>query len=363
VTLRSAITGNVERPSVAWFFAALSFGCGALLSPTTERPEREARERLRLGGQRTHVILVALDGVRPHEVFHGSDPKRSDVRMSAEALLPNLAVIGARGVRLGEPGSDATFEASGPNFISLPGYQELFSGTPSTCRRNDCVERPSYTLVDRYLDAGAGPEDVAVISSWETIERALTERAAQGAFVSVGRHGGSAHRETELEEGLRTLLEEGRDADASPGHGDYRPDARTIEVAIETLRRREPAFSFVGLGDTDEHAHADNYAGYLAALGAADDMLGEILVLADEWTARGEPTTIVVTTDHGRSAGFTSHGSDHPESRAIWLVAAGPGVRALRGGRLADVAPALASIAGLVPKDPLDVAPMLAVTN
>jgi hypothetical protein len=353
----------VERPSLAWFFAALSFGCGALLSPVPEHAEREVRAPLRIGGERTHVILVALDGVRPQEVFHGVDPKRSDVRMSAAELLPNLTRLGERGVRLGEPGSDVTFEASGPNFISLPGYQELLSGSPSTCKRNDCVDRPSHTLVDRYLEAGAGPEDLAIISSWETIERALSERAAAGAFVSVGRNGGSAHRTSGLEDELRKLLEEGRDVDASPGHGDYRPDARTIEVAVETIRRREPAFSFVGLGDTDEYAHADNYAGYLAALGSADDLLGELAALADEWTARGEPTTIVVTTDHGRSDGFTSHGSDHPESRAIWLVGAGPGLGALRGGRLSDVAPALATIVGLAPRAPLDGTPMLAASR
>jgi hypothetical protein len=356
----------VERPSprlLPWFFAALSFGCGALLSPVADHPTPQAKGRLRVDGKRTHVVLVALDGVRPHEVFHGSDPKRSDVRMTAVELLPNLTRLAARGVRLGEPGTKATFEATGPNFISLPGYQELLSGTPSTCKSNDCIDRPAQTLIDRYLDAGAGQEDLAVVSSWETIERALTERSAEAAFVSVGRNGGSAHHAPEVGERLRTLLEEGRDGDASPGHGDYRPDARTIEVALETLRRREPAFSFVGLGDTDEYAHADNYAGYLAALGAADDMLGELVDLADAWTARGEPTTIVVTTDHGRSEGFTSHGSDHPESRAIWLVAAGPGLRALRGGQLADVAPALASIAGLTPKPPLDVPLMLATTD
>lgn len=353
----------MERPSIAWFFAALSFGCGALLSPVAERAEVDRRPPLRVAGERTHLILVTLDGVRPYEVFRGVDPRRSDVRMSARELLPNLTRLGERGVRLGEPGSDATFEATGPNFISLPGYQELLSGSPSTCRRNDCVDRPAYTLVDRYLDAGAGARDLAILSSWETIERALTRRAAEGAFVSVGRNGGSAHRETELEEGLRTLLEEGRSADASPGHGDYRPDARTIEVAVETLRWREPAFSFIGLGDTDEHAHADDYAGYVGALGAADDLLGELAALADAWTARGEPTTLVVTTDHGRSESFTSHGSDHPESRAIWLVGAGPGLRALRGGRLSDVAPALASIAGLTPRVALEGSPLLAASE
>lgn len=353
----------MERPSIAWFFAALSFGCGALLSPVTEHPAREVGGRLLLSGERTHVILVAIDGVRAQEVFQGADPARSDVRLSAAELLPNLTRLGERGVRLGEPGTDITFEATGPNFISLPGYQELLSGAPSSCRRNDCVDRPEQTLLDRYLDAGAGQQDLAVIGSWETLERALSERAAERAFVSVGRNGGSAHRAQGLDDGLRALLEEGRNADASPGYGDYRPDARTIEVAIETLRRREPAFSFIGLGDTDEYAHADNYAGYLAALGAADDLLGELTALADHWTARGEPTTVVVTTDHGRAASFTSHGSDHPESRAIWLVAAGPGLRAIRGGRLSDVAPALASIVGLAPKAPLDASPMLATVR
>lgn len=40
------------------------------------------------------------------------------------------------------------------------------------------------------------------------------------------------------------------------------------------LRQVEPSFLFLGLGDTDEYAHRNDYRGYLRALGHADHVVG-----------------------------------------------------------------------------------------
>src|SRR5581483_9484330 len=90
----------------------------------------------------------------------------------------------------------------------------------------------------------------------------------------------------------------------------------------------QPRFAFIGLGDTDEHAHRDDYAGYLESLRAADRFVGQLLATLAQLGEYGAETAVIVTTDHGRAANFSSHGAGAPESQRVWLVAGGAGLRA-----------------------------------
>ena len=123
------------------------------------------------------MVLVVLDGVRWQDVFVGADPSlAAEAKVPAahaDELTPHLhALIAERGAALGAPGQGAPMAASGPNFVSLPGYTEIFSGrSPSPCRDNDCGPTHSPTLFDDVRAITQRPSDVAVISSWEKIER------------------------------------------------------------------------------------------------------------------------------------------------------------------------------------------------
>jgi hypothetical protein len=72
-----------------------------------------------------------------------------------------------------------------------------------------------------------------------------------------------------------------------------------------------------------------------------------------ELEASGRRATLFVTTDHGRSAGFSGHGGSSPESAEVWLVASGWGIapRGLVSGdgtrRLADVASTIRMLSGV----------------
>lgn len=303
------------------------------------------------GSRAAHVIVIAIDGVRPQEIFDGADPSRTDEPRSARALTPNLHTLAERGLALGRPGVGAPMRASGPNFVSLPGYTEMLTGRPAPCQENDCERRPEATMADVFLDAPEkGP--VAIVSSWWRLE-AVAQAERGRAFVSAGR----THREGDApwlsDQALRRALERGEEAAPSPGWGDYRPDERTIDVALETMRAARPRFLFVSLGDTDEHAHAGNYDGYATALAQADRFVGEVDRIARDWDARGEPTAIFVTTDHGRSASFREHGREFPESADVWVVAAGAGIPkrgevALAQERtLSDLPTTIAAVAGI----------------
>jgi len=310
------------------------------------------------------TVIVMLDGVRWQEVYSGVEAERAARAgmaphevVPAAQLMPNLHwLIHRRGAAVGAPGA-GTISASGPNFVSLPGYMELFTGDPASagCEDNECDRVGRPTLADDLVagDSNDGDLDqVAVFSSWPAIGNAASQDPDR-MVVSAGKAGTNHHElfasDPELEEGLSA----GEAAPSRPGYGMYRPDRHTAALALRYLRRRRPRFLFLGLGDTDEHAHQDDYPAYLEALRRADEVVGEIAIHLAELSAAGTSTMLVVTTDHGRSHGFAEHGGKWPESARVWLVAAGDPVRA-RGRivspaprSLADVTATLRAVMGL----------------
>lgn len=303
------------------------------------------------------IVLVVLDGVRWQEIYRGVDPELAATaelggraRSSAEQLVPAIHALARRGVALGAPGHGEPFLVSGPNFVSLPGYTELFTGRPAPCQENDCKTPPTWTLADGLAALSGRP--IGVFSSWEPIG-AVAAADPSHATVSTGRRAGYNLELVASDPLLGPVLERAAQSSPSPGHGSYRPDALTAELALGWFERHRPSYFFLSLGDTDEYAHDGDYARYLTALEEADRQIAKLVAIADAWATEGHRTSFVVTTDHGRSAGFRDHGRDHPESARAWLVAAGGPIPA-RGfvssrtsRRLRDVAPTLRVLLGL----------------
>jgi hypothetical protein len=282
------------------------------------------------------LVLITIDGVRWQEVFGGTDPSRTMLRLSGLALLPHLYKLGLeRGAFIGAPGY-GTMAASGPNYVSLPGYTEILGGRPATsCRSNDCERTRLPTILDEARAAGA---KVAAFSSWEPLGLAATSNPG-GFHLSCG-------------QGENQAME------PYPGHGSYRPDVATAEAAIAYYQAERPDVFFLGLGDPDEYAHRDDYARYIGSLRQADDILGRFMNLLDHDGERGARTHVIVTADHGRAYDFQSHGS-MPEAARVWMAAAGPDFSARGPARsaherhLADIVPTLRVVLGL-PPDPSD---------
>lgn len=270
------------------------------------------------------AIVVAIDGARWQEVF------------SSDVIMPTLRRwMTIDGASIGAPGH-GEIRASGPNYVSLPGYMEIFSGQPSACHSNDCGPIDEPTIVDEVIDGGGS---AAVISSWETLVRAAARTPAR-AMVSAGRE-----RLTHADAFDFPTFEAGERGGPGPGLGEYRRDEHTIRLALDFAASHEPKFLFVGLGDTDEHAHRDDRVGYVASLRTADAFLAEL-------EARVSPRTVIfVTADHGRDPNFRDHG-ETPESGRVWLVAKGAGISA-RGAldtklqHLADIAPTIRCLLGM----------------
>jgi hypothetical protein len=317
--------------------------------------ERDAEERAE-----SAVVLVVLDGVRWQEVFGGADRALANDRgmnplawASPRKLMPNLQrLLDTRAIALGGPGRGAAITATGPQFISMPGYLEIFAGHPDpACDSNDCVRPVARTVIDDVLES-SGADDVAVVSSWPSIARAASADPTR-LVVSAGRKRVERGDVLRADEGTAAQLDRGGRVKPFPGEGDYRPDAITARVALRVLATEHPRLLFVGLGDADEYGHRNDYHGYLEAVHASDAFLGDLFATLDEMGARGRHTTVLVTADHGRAYDFKDHGGRYPESGRVWLVAGGGDVRghglvaASRRHTLSDVAPTVRALLGI----------------
>jgi hypothetical protein len=278
------------------------------------------------------VVIVTIDGVRWQEVFEGTDPRLThSPPVAVDRYLPNLHGLGTtRGAFVGAPGR-GQIAATGPNYISLPGYTELLSGRPSRCQTNGCMRTTLPSILDEARAAGA---KVAAFASWERLDLAAT--ANPGGFVmSCGRQGDMT-------------------IDPWPGNGEYRPDYLTADVALRYFEKEQPDVFFLGLGDPDEHAHHNDYDAYIASIRHADQILGRLIAILDRSGERGRRTHIVVTADHGRSYDFKNHGGA-VEAARVWMVASGPrfsargSIASPRPRHLADIAPTLRLVLGLAP--------------
>lgn len=305
---------------------------------TDESPASESAPLPPARREADAIVWVVLDGVRWQEIFHGVDPALAEAAgisprevLRADALLPNLhRFFAGEGSLIGDAARGDRVLASGPNYVSLPGYTELFSGAPPVaCVDNDCAATSTSTFADEVRALPAlGKADVAVFSSWERIERAAS-RDPSRITLSAGR---SARLESEDRE-LARLFHRARLAGSSPGTDDYRADVFTAPIALRYLEKKQPTFLFLGLGDTDEHAHHGDYRAYLKALRDDDAVLGRLVSTLARMGERGRRTTVFVTTDHGRATSFRDHGGFAPESGNVWIGVRGAGVRPGERGR------------------------------
>ncbi len=195
--------------------------------------------------------------------------------------------------------------------------------------------------------------DVAVIASWSGIGRAAAEHPDR-IVMSTGRRKGDHLDRVRFDDTAKKLFTEGRHANPHPGSGDYRPDHFTAALALHYLRVNHPRFLFIGLGDTDEWGHRNDYRDYLVALHRADALVGKVVDTLASLHEKGWDTALFVTADHGRDSECRNHGGVRSAMRT-WLVAGGSllqahgEVSAPVPRHLADIAPTLRQLMGVKP--------------
>lgn len=297
-----------------------------------------------------NVVVVTLDGVRVQEMFGGLDEEivRSAAPEGdgevARAFAPYRGATAAErrerlmpffwGTLMREHGWIAGNAALGSRVrlgnrqrFSYPGYAELLTGVPrdGTVTSNALVQNPHPTVLEFVRERLRLPRaGVAVFGSWDRFA-VIPEHVPGSLTVNAG-----FMPFEDADPGIARL--DAVQAQARTWRSE-RFDAFTAAFALRYLERERPRLLYVGLGDTDEWAHAGRYLDTLEGLALADRFLRTLW----EWLQaqpdyRGN-TLLIVATDHGRGRtprDWQHHGPDVEGAQDVWLALAGSG-QALRG--------------------------------
>lgn len=306
-----------------------------------------------------YVVLVTLDGVRIQELFGGMDPVLANAPESEsgiyeidvmkarywrdtpvarrEALMPFFwKTLAPAGVVFGNPAKGSRVTVQNRQWFSYPGYSELLTGRPQPdVTSNELVRYPRNRTVLEHLhdELGLGFAEIAQIGSWDGLKYAAASR--DGAFLMNGARDPlpadlstpDIDRYVELRGQIQQLWEETSN------------DVLTFRIAKEYLLKNRPRLLWLGLGQSDDWAHARRYDLVLDFLHQADTMLADLWQTLQSTEPYRGRTTLIVTTDHGRGrtpADWAEHDFGIEGSQDIFIAVIGPDTPAT--GEAEDVA-------------------------
>jgi len=321
--------------------------CAAMLVASVNASSPAAPAQAPAIHQTENVVLVMIDGMRWQEVFHGADSKlletlgsdmpgdakeRADLARQRyarateaerrQALMPFMwSVISSQGQLFGnrDLGSDSHV-INGFNF-SYPGYSETLTGLADPrVDSNDNVPNPNPTVFEWLNERPDFAGKVAAFGAWEVFNGIFRSQKC-GFVVNAGYDPLTAIPATPRLDLLNTLKRE-----TVRIWADEPFDPVPFHTAMEYVEAKKPRVLFVGLGETDDWAHAGSYAEYLNAAHLADEYLRQIWELMQSMPEYRDKTTLIVLPDHGRGMGvkWTDHGQKVPASMQTWMAFLGP---------------------------------------
>ncbi len=295
-----------------------------------------------------NVVLVTTDGLRWQEVFRGAEASllnkkdggvadlvglrrdfwRETPEARREALMPFLwSTVARQGQILGNRDKKSLARVTNGRNFSYPGYNELFTGSPDPrIDSNDKRLNPNVTVFEWLNGKPAFHGKVAAVGSWDRYPFILNVERS-GLPVNAGWMPLPGFSLSQGQTLLNLLMSR-----SVPDWIDCRNDVFTVQVALEQFHRTAPRVFYLGLGDTDEYAHAGRYDQYLRAAHQADSAIRSLWEGLQNHPQYRGTTTLIVTTDHGRGdppQGWRSHGEKVEGSDAIWIAVLGPDTPAL----------------------------------
>ncbi len=297
-----------------------------------------------------NIILVTLDGVRIQELFSGMDATiaADDAHSGAEdievtrkrywratpeerrkALMPFFwETLAPAGMVLGNPARGSKMTVRNPLWFSYPGYSEILTGQPQPdVLTNDLVRYPHETVLD-YVKRKLGltHAEVAQLGSWDGFKMAASR--ADGTFFMNGAFepvpAAFSTPEIDLLASLRKDVLEPWEESSN--------DTLTLRMALAYLQKHQPRVLWIGLGQSDDWAHARRYDRVLDYLHLTDRQLGELWRTVQSMDRYRNRTTLIITTDHGRGrtpVDWIDHDTGIQGSQDIWLAIIGPDTPAI----------------------------------
>jgi hypothetical protein len=293
--------------------------------------------------QTQNIFIITTDGFRWQEVYTGADSNLvhdpSKVRDTSlmvslywdpdpiirrRRLMPFFwSVIAEKGQLYGDRLLDNKVNVKNLYKISYPGYNEILTGytdprivinLPRNNRNNNILE-----LLNNNPDYQG---KVVAFSSWNLFPYILnTDRSKLP--VNSG-------YQTMPDQGVDTifrLLNSMQEKVVHQSHTRY--DWLTFLNAKEYISQYQPRIVFIGLGETDEFAHAGRYDLYLQQASAIDQMIADLWYYVQTNPFYKDKTCFLITTDHGRgnkAATWHTHNFLTQGSSQTWLALIGPGI-------------------------------------
>lgn len=319
---------------LTWLLCLLCLG----LVQSYAAPQKKQKEQ--------RVIIVTIDGLRWQELFGGAEaelinnrkfvsnlkaardtfwrPTREERR---QAVFPFVwSHIAKQGVMIGDRENGSMMQVANGMHFSYPGYNELLTGHPDDKRvnSNGLKPNPNVNVLEVANKDKRYAGRILCYGSWNAFPYILNEKRSHLEVTSDYRHS-QAPEPTEIDK----LIDEMKDQ--TPREWDSECyDVFTFQYAMEALRSRHPKVVYIGLGETDEYAHAGKYDKYLNSARVADQMIKKLWEYCQSDRFYRDRTTFIITCDHGRgqSSRWTDHGRNIPGANQTWFMAFGAGVPA-----------------------------------
>lgn len=294
-----------------------------------------------------NVILITLDGMRWQEIFRGADSTlmkqqkflkdaelkkkfwRTDVGENRKALMPFFwKTLAAKGQLYGNRDLGCKVNVTNNQWFSYPGYNEILTGHADNARinSNDKMYNPNVNVLEFINGQSEFRGKVAAFSSWDVFPYIINDKRS-GVMVSGGIVEAKGASLTEREKTLNAIMH------SIPNPlGDIRLDVFTFQYGLEYMKKNKPRVIYFAFDETDDFAHAGEYAAYLNSAHYTDRFIEEIWNYVQSDPAYRDKTTMILTCDHGRGTTVETwkhHGIEIKEADQIWLGAIGPDTPAL----------------------------------
>ena len=289
-----------------------------------------------------NVILITLDGMRWQEVFRGADSSlmkqqkflkddrlkekfwRDNVSERRKALMPFFwNTVATKGQLYGNRDLGSLVNVKNNQWFSYPGYSEILTGHADNARihSNDKIYNPNVNVLEFINSRPAFKGKVAAFSSWDVFPYIINDKRS-GVHVSGGLQLASGPNLTEREKTLNSIM-----TNIPNPLGDIRLDAFTFQYGLEYMKKNKPRVMYFAFDETDDFAHAGEYAAYLNSARYTDHFIEEIWNYVQSDPTYKDKTTIILTSDHGRGSSeedWKQHGIKIKEADQIWLGVIGP---------------------------------------
>jgi hypothetical protein len=316
------------------FLAIIILCTGAQLSAQQQKLKTE------------NVILITLDGFRWQELFNGADSAfmkqqshlkddklkekfwRDDVAERRKALLPFFwSTISEKGQLYGNRAFGNKVNVTNNQWFSYPGYNEILTGKADNERihSNDKIYNPNKNVLEFINAQPPFKNKVAAFTSWDVFPYIINDKRS-GVFVSTTVNPIKSENLTETELTLNKLI-----TSVPNPLGDVRLDAFTFYYGIEYMKKNKPRVMYFAFDETDDFAHAGEYAAYLNSAHYTDKFIKELWSYIQSDKSYRDKTTVVITVDHGRGTSaetWKDHGQKIAEADQIWMAVLGPDTNA-----------------------------------